>query len=405
MLFFINHFSLTLNITSLLKELEASEMAKKGKKKGKKKLFKVSKENTKVITEFIVLRRDKGKSKNTLYADRYVLEKFGYFLKNKQYKDATEKDLRTYMNTINFGSYNLQGITLIKFYRWLFDLDKDQIPKNMKWIEFKSKKNKNRIKDPDKKKLLITQEEYLKIQEECKSDIFGMWSALFETYWLSGGRLDEVRSMLIKDVIKVNQGDNIKIALRKSKTIAREVPLAEYPECLERWLGNHPKRDDPNEPLWISFKGETKGKQIKKITIQHKFYDIRDKTKIKKTLSIHSFRRTRATQMFHERSKDGGLIYSDKEMGQFFGWSLSTVSLRREEYDLYSQEDLEKLVFGRCESKTIETFDILKQKYEREKDRNQKKIAKMEKQMASMEETIRASVLAEIKDMVKGYTQ
>ena len=60
--------------------------------------------------------------------------------------------------------------------------------------------------------------------KSCENDRFGMWEALFETYWLSGGRLNEVRIMKIKDVIKVNGGQNIKVGLRDSKTVSRPVP-------------------------------------------------------------------------------------------------------------------------------------------------------------------------------------
>jgi len=366
----------------------------------KAKQFKVSKENTQVMDDFIELRRDKGKSENTLYADKYVIEKFGDFLGTKQYKEATEQDLRDYMKTINFGSYNLQGITLIKFYRWLFDLDKDEKPKILKWIEFKNKKNKLRELNPDKRKKLIEPDEYKEIQNYCSNDIFGMWSALFETYWLSGGRLNEVRNMKIKDVIKVNGGNNIKVSFKKSKTVPRVVPLSEYPKLLERWLGNHPQRNNPEAPLWITLIGEHKGKQIQNITIQHKIMKIRDETNIKETISIHSFRRTRATKMFHERAKDGGLIYGDKEMSQFFGWSLSTVSQRREEYDLSGQEELEKVVFGQTSTEQIETYDTLKQEKELLENQYKKKIEDMENQMANMKETI----MSEIGQMLKGYT-
>ena len=171
-----------------------------------------------VIDKYIELRKAQGKSKNTLYVMRYTAEKLAHFLGEKGFKDTTEKDLQDFMETINFGSYNVVGISITQFYRWLFKLDKDKRPDNLKWLEFKSKKDKIRHSDPEElKKYLITPKEYDTIIKSCENDRFGMWEALFETYWLSGGRLDEIRNMKIKDVIKVNGGNNIKVSLKECR--------------------------------------------------------------------------------------------------------------------------------------------------------------------------------------------
>ncbi len=372
----------------------------------KKKIFNPLGVNRKIIDEYIIYRTAQNKSNNTLYVMKYTTEKLAHFLKKKEFKDATEKDLQGFMGTINFGSYNVVGISIIQFYRWLLKLDKDKKPDNLKWLEFKSKKDKIRHSDPEElKKYLITPQEYDIMLKSCENDRFGMWEALFETYWLSGGRLNEVRNMKIKDVIKVNGGNNIKVALKESKTVPRVVPLCEYPEHLMRWVGNHPQRENPETNLWISIGYTNFGKLISKNTIQQKLHRIRASSEIKDTISIHCFRKTRATIMINKKGKDGGKIYTPKELGLFFGWTLQTVIQRMEEYDLSGQEELEATVFGQVPIKPVEDFDTLKNQKERLEDQYQKKIAEMEKQMASMEETIRASVIAEIKDMVKGYTQ
>ena len=356
---------------------------------GKPKEFKITEKNTQVINEYISLRKDKGKSKNTLLSNQYVLEKFGHFLKDKQFKDANDKDLRNYMNTIAFGSYNTNAILLIDFYRWLLNLEKDQRPDNLKWLEYKSKKDKQRIQDPEeKKKYLITPEEYQTILNYLKKDRYGMWEALFETYWLSGGRLNEVRNMLIKDIIKVNDGTKVKVGLRGSKTINRTVALAEYPENLIRWKENHPDKDNPGAFLWVSVGNRNYGKQISRNTIQQKIMDIRNNTNVKDTISIHCFRKTRATEMFNKKSKDGGLIYSDTHMALFFGWSIKTVAERREEYDLEGQKELEDLIFNQKPTQEKQDYDTLKSQKERLENQYQKKIADMEQDMWDMKRLI-----------------
>ena len=83
-----------------------------------------------------------------------------------------------------------------------------------------------------------------------------------------------------------------------------------------------------------------------------------ERTGIKSTITPHCFRRTRATIMFTQKSKDGGLIYTDKEIALHFGWSIKSVPLRRAEYDLTNQEDLRKKVFGN--GKKAPSYDVIK---------------------------------------------
>ena len=145
-------------------------------------------------------------------------------------------------------------------------------------------------------------------------------------------------------------------------------------------------------------------KQLAYSSIGDQFRTIKKYTNIKKSLSIHCFRKTRATMMFSARTKDGGIIYDDKEMGQYFGWKSHTVIKRRLQYDLRNYDDFKDKIFGNL-TKPLETYDTLKQEKDMLENEYKKKIADMEEQMHSMKETIRSSVLAEIKDIVNGYTK
>jgi hypothetical protein len=69
-------------------------------------------------------------------------------------------------------------------------------------------------------------------------------------------------------------------------------------------------------------------------------------------------------------------------MGTFnsCGWELSTVALRREEYDLNGQEELEQLVFKEV-TEQPQTYDIIKQQKERMEQKYEKQIKDLQNQV------------------------
>jgi integrase len=292
----------------------------------------INEENRQLINKYEQFRQSLKKEPRTIESDIFCINKFASYIGDKSLKEVTPEDLQSFFKTITtYSTYNLVGMKVIIFYRWFYNLDGKERPPNMKWYMFIGKKQRKKHKDPNKKKYLVTPEEYQEILNHLR-DRYGMWEAIYETLYLSGARIDELYNMKINDVI--NENGNVKVRLYKSKTIPREVPLSKTPELLLRWIGNHPNRNSPDSPLWVSFSNRNFGGEMNKDSLQTNFYLLRKKLDIKKTLTLHCFRKTKATIMFNKRSKDGGLIYSDKNMADFFGWELSTVALRREEYDL-----------------------------------------------------------------------
>ena len=248
----------------------------------------------------------------------------------------------------------------------------------MNWFEFSTEEQRTQRKDPDIKKHLITTDEFESIINASK-DRYGLW----ETYYLSGGRLNEVRQMKIKDV-KI-EGDNVTIVLTNSKTIPREVPLTDIPNRLIRWMENHPHKDDLEYPLWISQNPRWlhQHPQIARPSIQQKFETLKKQTGIKSTLSIKSFRATRATILFSSRDP----IYDDKEMGQLFGWKPHTVVDRREQYDLRNFEDLKTKIFDTTIGK-LDTYDSIKHEKELLEQKHEKELKKQQKEIDDLKETV-----------------
>ncbi len=319
------------------------------------------KTNKEIILEYLefLKRTKKGIPEGTIRSKWFVLSRLAKFLdkSDKSFMEANEKQMQEYFLTIRaLTTYNMAGTTVLKFYRWLDNLDKGMKPKCLKWFTFIGKKQMRKEQDPKmREKKLMTVKEYRKILDVSR-DRYGEYEALWEVYWLSGARLDEALSMLIEDVII--DGNRVSIALPRSKTVPRTVPLCEYPQRLIRWLGNHPDRNNPKAPLWINVHYGN-GKSLTTHTIQTVFWNMKQQLDIKKTLSVKSFRITRATIMFSARSTDGGLIYSDSQLADFFGWQVEMVPQRRVQYDMTSKEELSKLVFNGITDRP-QTYDILK---------------------------------------------
>jgi integrase len=311
--------------------------------------------NSEILEKYIKFREANNKSKNTIKGDIYTLSKLLNFTNNKPLKEIDESDLQGFMKTLNsLGTKSQYGMKLITFYRWLFKITtKHQRPPNMEWFEFPSEDLKTKHRDPDVKKYLITPTEYSKIIQYCKANM--KWSALYETLYLSGGRPNEVNEMNIGDVI--NEGGKVTVLLNNSKTIPRKVPLPDTPKMLVRWIQNHPFKDNPNAPVFITGSNRTSDKRMFVKNINRHFNVVKRNTGIKSTLTPHCFRKTRASIMFSSRTKDGGIIYDDKEIGQYFGWKNHTVSDRRTQYDLRNFEDLKEKIHGKV--KSVETYDTV----------------------------------------------
>jgi integrase len=351
---------------------------------GIKKTFKANKENNKIIENYLKFyKTTKPKSsEHTIRSKRQSLEKLSDFLehntKHKSLEEATEDDMLNFFNDRYYvpeNSFNLIGLHIRPFYRWKLGLDKRTIPPNMKWFETTSKRAKLRNNDPHRKdKLLITGEDYNKMIGFYK-DVYGQNNAIWETYYLSGFRPEELQSMTIGDV-REDKDKVVWAACPKSKSYPRENPLPEYPENLMRYIGNHPLKDNKKAPLWFALKGSMNLKPLAMSTIENRFAYMRKELKLKPTLNIKSFRKTRATIFF---SSDDPKINNDTFIGKYMGWSPTTVIYRRQEYNLTNKDDLKKAICKKpMRSKSYDTIakelvEVNKYKKENEDLRKQLK--------------------------------
>lgn len=300
------------------------------------------------------------RSKKTSYAETTTMIKLARNLNKKSFRNATKKDMQSFFakpDLTNSGrTRDTYGTQIIKFFNWLFDLKRKERPDNMVWFEHQTAKEKERSTNPNKKEeQFLTREEYDRLISGSH-DLQD--KALWEIFYLSGARPGEIHSMAINGITELPNG--YEITVLESKTKPRKIPLSETPIHLLRWIQDHPFKDKPDYPLWLSHSSQNYKQPMKISGIGERLKISLKRCNIKETITPHCFRRTRATIMFGEG-------YTDKEMGLHFGWKLRSVPLRREEYDLTNHEDLRKKVFAKSK-KPLSYETLKKQKDKLEKD-------------------------------------
>ena len=249
----------------------------------------------------------------------------------------------------------------------------------MEWYEFQTMQQKEKLKDPNaKEKYFITRQEYEKLIQ-TSTDI--QEKALWEILYLSGARPSEILSMAIGHV--QDNGDGFIISVPESKTRPRKIPLNEFPEYLRLWLEKHPYNGQMEKPLWIKKKYRTKQwMPMNYASVREIFYRAIKAAKIKQTLTLKSFRKTRATLMFSDTEKN----YKDSEIALFFGWSNNAVGQRRCDYDLTGFNDLLKKVHG--DTSMPPSYEKIKYEKEQLEHQHQSQIDQIKEQMNVMQKQL-----------------
>ena len=158
-------------------------------------------------------------------------------------RDATE-DLvrwinRTYDNEETNRDYR---VALSVFGRRTTDENGDDPPESIEWVPSGTSSNYDPAPNPGD--MLHWEEDVLPMIEATD---YSRDAALIAVAWDSGARSGEIRSLTMGDVADHRHGFQLTF---QGKTGQRTVTLIPSVPYLQRWLSDHPARDDPNAPLW-----------------------------------------------------------------------------------------------------------------------------------------------------------
>lgn len=253
---------------------------------------------------FIQQMEDDGKSSKTMNAYASQLVSYARWLK-KPFKKANEDDIKKYFREIRKKTdsiYSINGaiVKIRMFYRWLYGLKKGEYPSQVANLKQRKEKKKlpidSFLSDEERKKFINTTDN---LRDR----------ALLMILWDSGARISEILDLRIKNISFDEYGA---VILIHGKTGDRRVRLLEASPDLRAWIDHHPFKDEPEAPVWQSFKSKN-SKGIALHNIYWIFDECKKKARIKKRINPHLFR--------HMRITEHASVLTEQELKVRYGWT------------------------------------------------------------------------------------
>jgi integrase len=225
----------------------------------------------------------------------------------KDFDKATKEDLQHLVAQIERSDYAERSkydlkVVIKKFYKWLLG-NNEFYPPEVRWIKMKMNGRKMLPEE------LLTQEDVKKLigsAEHIRDKAFV--SVLFE----GGFRIGELLPMKLKH-IDFN-GDVVKMTVPGvGKTGVRKVLLVNSLPYLSNWVAHHPRRDDPEYPLWICTGSYNHNRQMSYNTARDMLATLAEKAGIRKKVNPHAFRHARATILAAK--------LTESQLKNYLGWT------------------------------------------------------------------------------------
>lgn len=203
------------------------------------------------------------------------------------------------MENSDYAPWSKQNfkVAIKRFYKWLGGND-EEYPPEVKWIKT-TMKEKDRVLPHD----LPTEDEIRKLIDAANNP---RDRAFIMTLYETGGRIGELGSLRVRDI--VFKKDYASIIL-KGKTGARRVPIVAAVPYLTLWIEHHPRKSNPDAPLWPKFSG---GGPMTYPALAKVLKVAAERAGLKKRVSPHKLRHARATFLANK--------LTEAQMNVLFGW-------------------------------------------------------------------------------------
>ena len=246
-----------------------------------------------------------GRITRYLYDLRHISKWLG-----KEFENVTKEDIRSLIGRIEKETFKKRGeevpyqestkrdfrITIKKFYRWLRETE--DYPEEVKWIKSMGRKCE-RIKLPEE---MLSEEDIKNLINAAENPRDRAFIAIL---YESGCRIGEMLFLRLKHIKFDQYGAQL---LVNGKTGYRRVRIIASSPYLTEWINKHPKRDDPEAPLWVTRDYEIMSYAALRITFKRLF----KKAGVQKNINFHNFRHSRATYLANH--------LTEAQMKEFFGW-------------------------------------------------------------------------------------
>jgi integrase/ribosomal protein L40E len=255
------------------------------------------KDSKKILEDYNEHLEDNDKKANTRKTRILALYNLLRFCK-KPIQDITKEDINRFVRDrrkkVSEFTLNTDKASLKVFFRWF---KKEDVVSDLKVRRIKNHLPVDNLLKPKDIRAMIN------VTEKTRD------RALLMLFWDSAARLDEVMQLKIKNVQFDKYGA---VVIVNGKTGMRRLRLVDSVPDLQAWLNQHPLKDDPDAPLFISM-WKNFGSPL---AVESAYYIIKQaakKAKIKKDVSPHKFRHARLTDL----AKKG---FQDSELRIIAGW-------------------------------------------------------------------------------------
>lgn len=286
--------------------------------------------NRELIRKYNRERRVNGIAASTRNNDITTLRNFCQYLGDKDLEGVDREDVLDYLDrrsrtrmwrnvtkdgdaTITHKEVSLSEATLAErkiklrqFFKWLRGTD--DYPPEVADLDT-SRPNQDKIPVDE----LITPDDIAKLIQvhEDRRD-----KAILAVLYEAGLRSSEFCALDIRSVKFDKYGAVLTLPkdAPKLKTGARRVRLIDAVSYLREWYERHPRKDEPDAPLFFTRSRRAPGKRMTTNALWQFTQRAADKAELDKHIYPHLFRHSCATQ----KAKEG---FSEHEMRAFFGWS------------------------------------------------------------------------------------
>lgn len=266
----------------------------------------ISERNKQLIRDFVRSSKKKGNKKSTYTNDLNIALRMALFFK-KDIDTITEEDfdgLLDHLETKGMVDYNYRKVTK-KFFRWLMD---ENMPTWVRKIHLPHEETPVQPSD------LLKKEEIERLLNACTHP---RDKALISVILDSAMRIGALGTLKIKNVEFGTFGALLYISRTSQNnktTPPKPIPLTWSTGFLNQWVSLHPCRSDPEAPLWINLKGQSKHMAMAYNTLRKRLGEIGESAGLKKRLFFHLFRHQKVTDMILKG-------FNDQQIKFQAGWS------------------------------------------------------------------------------------
>lgn len=233
-----------------------------------------------------------GLKTSTIHTKLWKIYTFLKFTDNKNADDITKREIEDYIlyrrknNKPKTVHNDIVDIRL--FFNWLK-------PENNYFDGVKARSSRNRLPVNE----LIVQDDVKQMMAACKTQ---RDRALLMLTWDSAARISEILNLNVGSVQFDQYGATVIV---DGKTGMRRIRLIDSVPDIQTWINQHPERDNPNAPLFVTIRKY--GKEPRRLevrTVQNMFKTVSKDAGIKKNVHPHAFRHGRLTELVKQGFKE-----------------------------------------------------------------------------------------------------